>query len=71
MVMPIVQCLQHFGLTLAVQFAVDESYAGSISGGPLMERYILNQFHLHWGSQTGQGSEHTVDGERLYQKKII
>jgi len=53
--------LENNGHTL--QFAVDESYAASISGGPLMERYILNQFHLHWGSQTGQGSEHTVDGE--------
>jgi len=53
--------LENNGHTL--QFAVDESYAASISGGPLTERYILNQFHLHWGSQSGQGSEHTVDGE--------
>ena len=58
---------------LSVQFSVDESFGASISGGPLSERYTLNQFHLHWGSQVGQGSEHTVDGERLdgkiyYQK---
>ena len=50
---------------LLVQFAVDESFGASISGGPLSESYTLNQFHLHWGSQLGQGSEHTVDGERL------
>ena len=48
----------------AVKFAVDESYGASISGGPLSESYTLNQFHLHWGSESGQGSEHTVDGER-------
>ena len=54
---------------LLVQFAVDESFGASISGGPLSESYTLNQFHLHWGSQLGQGSEHTVDGERLDLKR--
>ena len=50
---------------LPVKFTVDESYGASISGGPLSESYILNQFHLHWGSQRDQGSEHTIDGHRF------
>ena len=63
-----------FVFVFLVQFDVDEDFAASISGGPLSESYTLNQFHLHWGSQLGQGSEHTVDGERLdgkryYQKR--
>ena len=59
-----IQIRYNFHVILTVQFAVDESLSASISGGPLSERYILNQFHLHWGSKSGQGSEHTVDGER-------
>ena len=66
---------RHFPLTLtltkvqasinfvSVQFNVDESYGARISGGPLNHSYILNQFHLHWGSKPGQGSEHTLNGE--------
>jgi len=46
-----------------IQFNVDESYGARISGGPLNNSYILNQFHLHWGSKPGQGSEHTLNGE--------
>ena len=48
-----------------MKFSVDESMGASISGGPLTERYILHNFHLHWGSTSGQGSEHTIDGRRL------
>ena len=32
-------------------------------GGPLNDEYELWQFHAHWGSKDGQGSEHTVDGK--------
>jgi len=46
-----------------LQVNVDESYGARISGGPLNNSYILNQFHLHWGSKSGQGSEHTLNGE--------
>ena len=56
---------------LAVKFTVDESYAASISGGPLGSSYTLNQFHLHWGSQQDQGSEHTVDGHRFEKKHTL
>ena len=51
-----------------MQFSVDESYGAGISGGPLNGSYTLNQFHIHWGSQQDQGSEHTVDGLRLERK---
>ena len=50
---------------LSVKYTADESKGASISGGPLNGSYTLNQFHLHWGSKPGQGSEHTVNGKRL------
>ena len=53
-----------------MKYTVDESYGASISGGPLNGSYTLNQFHLHWGSQRDQGSEHTVDGRRFDNSNI-
>jgi len=35
----------------------------TISGGPLEGKYTLEQFHLHWGSDSSQGSEHTINGK--------
>ncbi|XP_038070181.1 carbonic anhydrase 1-like [Patiria miniata] len=35
----------------------------NLSGGPLLHNYRLAQFHCHWGSKDGQGSEHTIDGK--------
>ncbi|XP_036120377.1 carbonic anhydrase 2 isoform X2 [Molossus molossus] len=32
--------------------------------GPLADTYRLIQFHFHWGSCDGQGSEHTVDKKK-------
>ena len=40
-----------------------ESNGAGISGGPLASSYILAQFHFHWGSRRGQGSEHTINGK--------
>lgn len=34
-----------------------------LSGGPLTESYILEQFHCHWGQDCSCGSEHTIDGK--------
>ncbi|KAK2828794.1 hypothetical protein Q5P01_019828 [Channa striata] len=36
----------------------------TISGGNLPDVYKAVQFHLHWGSHGGPGSEHTLDGEQ-------
>ena len=47
-----------------MKYNVDEMMGASISGGPLSDTYTLAQFHLHWGSENGQGSEHTLNGER-------
>lgn len=46
---------------------MDEVYCGYffisvLKGGPVEGIYKLKQFHIHWGSCEGQGSEHTVDG---------
>ena len=46
----------------SIKFTVDESNRAGISGGPLTSAYTLAQFHLHWGSRRGQGSEHTING---------
>merc|ERR1719188_1938817 len=51
--------IQNNGHTL--KFSVDESTGAAISGGPLETKYTLTQLHFHWGSQPGQGSEHTID----------
>lgn len=34
-----------------------------LSGGPLLHKYQLKQFHFHWGAGDGQGSEHLVNGK--------
>lgn len=36
----------------------------TISGGDLPTSYKAVQFHLHWGTNGGPGSEHTIDGEQ-------
>ncbi|XP_077202800.1 carbonic anhydrase 9 [Paroedura picta] len=36
----------------------------SVSGGGFPQAYLAAQLHLHWGSQAGPGSEHTVNGHR-------
>ncbi|XP_045161154.2 carbonic anhydrase 1-like [Mercenaria mercenaria] len=35
-----------------------------VTNGGLQNLYKTAQFHFHWGSNNGRGSEHTVDGER-------
>ncbi|PAA50279.1 hypothetical protein BOX15_Mlig017567g1 [Macrostomum lignano] len=40
-----------------------ESDTASMEGGPLISRYQFAQFHMHWGSGNGWGSEHALDGK--------
>jgi len=40
-----------------------EADGGILTGGPLLHRYELEQFHSHWGRTDSTGSEHTVDGK--------
>ncbi|XP_059528026.1 carbonic anhydrase 2 isoform X1 [Myotis daubentonii] len=42
----------------------DSQNTAVLEGGPLADTYRLVQFHFHWGSCDGQGSEHTVDQEK-------
>jgi len=37
--------------------------SSSLTGGPLKNAFILEQFHAHWGSHDKVGSEHTIDGQ--------
>lgn len=39
-------------------------YISVLKGGPLADTYRLVQFHFHWGSSDGQGSEHRVDQQK-------
>ncbi|MBN3289964.1 IDD protein, partial [Polypterus senegalus] len=36
----------------------------SINGGGLPARYNALQFHFHWGGESSNGSEHTIDGKQ-------
>ncbi|KAL4234208.1 carbonic anhydrase [Mactra antiquata] len=38
----------------------------TLVGGPIKkDKYLLGQFHLHWGSSDDKGSEHTIDGKQF------
>uniref|UniRef100_A0A8C8VL81 Carbonic anhydrase n=1 Tax=Pelusios castaneus TaxID=367368 RepID=A0A8C8VL81_9SAUR len=55
------QTITNNGHTVQVQFG-----EGSVlTGGPLEGPYRLAQMHLHWGSGSDQGSEHTLEGRRF------
>jgi len=36
-----------------------------ITGGPVLDEYQFLQFHMHWGLNENEGSEHVIDGVRL------
>lgn len=50
------------GHSLKVSF---DSHIYNVSGGGLPGVYTTVQFHLHWGSNNSQGSEHTLDGKKF------
>lgn len=47
-----------FLLTVVKQFS-------ELMGGPLEGKYVLEQFHCHWGPDNNEGSEHTVNGKKF------
>ncbi|XP_074032851.1 carbonic anhydrase 1 [Leptinotarsa decemlineata] len=38
-------------------------HGSELTGGPLEGKYILEQFHCHWGESNDKGSEHTINGQ--------
>ena len=54
------------GHSLKVSFDSKMYY---VSGGGLSGIYTTVQFHLHWGSNNNQGSEHTLD-EKMFSAEV-
>eukprot|EP00092_Neocalanus_flemingeri_P001980 GFUD01002113.1.p1 GENE.GFUD01002113.1~~GFUD01002113.1.p1 ORF type:complete len:839 (-),score=120.69 GFUD01002113.1:119-2635(-) len=62
----ICQTIENDGNTWKV---TEDSNLSSVCGGPLECEYRLVQYHGHWGSKPGQGSEHQVNGA-LYDGEL-
>jgi len=61
-----VKALQNNGHTATISVEGNDSH---LSGGPLDVEYTLKQFHFHWGSKTGHGSEHVLD-DKSYSAEL-
>lgn len=55
--------LKNSGYGWVVNIPKDDALRTCLVGGPLEDRYTLEQFHAHWGAECDCGSEHTVDGK--------
>ncbi len=55
---------QDCNVVFSTSVQVSIPITATVSGGNLEEPYKAVQFHLHWGTGGGPGSEHTVDGEQ-------
>lgn len=53
-----------------MNFDIDQAQPLFISGGGLPVEYPLVQFHFHWGYDSDEGSEHTLDG-RQYPLEVF
>lgn len=42
-----------------------------LHGGPLSDKYQLEQYHCHWGANNDVGSEHLVDGLSYAAEVVI
>ncbi|XP_076295810.1 carbonic anhydrase 1 [Lasioglossum baleicum] len=51
-----------FTVFLSATWQIGRAY---ISGGPLLDNYLLSQIHFHWGENAMNGSEHRIDGARM------
>jgi carbonic anhydrase len=56
-----------------VCFTVQVGVMGDVfvEGGSLDGKYQTLQFHFHWGSVDGQGSEHTFEGHAYPMEVLI
>lgn len=52
--------LKNTGHTVQMDFSNGDMF---VTGGGLGSKYTLAQFHLHWGSTDGVGSEHRINGQ--------
>jgi hypothetical protein len=50
---------------VSVQLQSPELPRRMISGGGLSHEYSLQQIHLHWAPEDGNGSEHTFGGKHF------
>ncbi|XP_063780116.1 carbonic anhydrase 2-like [Pseudophryne corroboree] len=57
------QVILNNGHSFNVEFD-DSEDKSVVRGGALEGTYRLKQFHIHWGSCDGHGSEHTVNGDK-------
>lgn len=53
------------GHSVSLKFNFKKDGEIFIRGGPLKEKYILDNLHWHWGKHNDEGSEHTLDGKRF------
>jgi len=55
--------IQNNGYGWIVNIPTEMSKQTAVEQGPLDGKYLLEQFHAHWGGDCSCGSEHTVDGK--------
>ncbi|OQV24912.1 putative Carbonic anhydrase 2 [Hypsibius exemplaris] len=48
----------------SVQFSAQFNAPPQIQNGSLGTKYVLTQFHFHWGATDDRGSEHVINGTR-------
>lgn len=52
--------IENDGHTAKITFQ-DDRMRPQLAGGLLVDRYVFEQMHFHWGETDNAGSEHTID----------